>query len=49
MPDVSNFGKKIDYGANVPDIENKLNNLIMTNTTSEFNTLATDALNARLS
>ena len=51
IPDVSNLVKKIDYDTEVTEIENKLNNYNHDKfiTTPEFNTLAADIFNARLS
>ena len=42
IPDVSNLVKKSDYGTKIKDIENKYI------TTTEFNKLASDAVNARI-
>ena len=51
IPDVSNLVKKTDYNTKVTEIENKLNNHNHDKyiTTPEFNTLAADVFNARLS
>ena len=51
IPDVCNLVRKTDYSTKVTKIENKLNNHNHDNdiTTSEFNTLAADIFNARLS
>ena len=51
IPDVSNLVKKTDYNTNVTEIENKLNNHNHGKyiRTPEFNTLAADVFNARLS
>ena len=50
-PDVNSLVKKTDYNAKVTEIENKLNNHNHDKyiTTTEFDTLAADAFNARLS
>ena len=51
IPDVSNLVKKTNYNTEVKKIENKLNNHNHDKyiTTPEFNTLAADVFNARLS
>ena len=51
IPDVSNLVKKTDYDTEVTEIENELNNYNHDKfiTTPEFNTLAADIFNARLS
>ena len=51
IPSVSNLVKKTDYNTKVTEIENKLNNHNHDKyiTTPEFNTLAVDVFNARLS
>ena len=51
IPIVSNLVKKTDYDTKVTEIENKLNNHNHDKyiTTPEFNTLAADVFNARLS
>ena len=51
IPSVSSLVKKTDYNTKVTEIENKLNNHNHDKyiTTSEFNTLAADVFNARLS
>ena len=51
MPSVSNLVKKTDRNTKITDIENKLNNHNHDKyiTTPEFNTLAADVFNARLS
>ena len=50
-PNISNLVKKTDYNTAVTEIENKLNNHNHDKyiTTPEFNTLAADVFNARLS
>ena len=50
IPDVSSLVKKTDYGTEITEIENKLNNHNHEKyiTTPEFNTLAADVFNARL-
>ena len=50
IPDISNLVKKTDYNTKVTKIENKLNNHNHDKylDTSEFNTLATNFVNARL-
>ena len=50
IPDTSNLVKKTDYNAKVTDIEKKItdHNHNKYITTTEFNKLATDAVNARL-
>ena len=50
IPDVTNLVKKIDYTTKVTEIENKLNNHNHNKyiDTSEFNKLAVDVFNARL-
>ena len=51
IPDVSNLVKKTDYNTKITEIENKLNNHNHDKyiTTPEFNKLAADVFNARLS
>ena len=51
ITDVSNLVKKTDYNTNVTEIENKLNNHNHDKyiTTPEFNSLAADVFNVRLS
>ena len=51
IPDVSDLVKKADYDTNVTEIENKLNNCNHAKyiDTQEFNKLAADVFNARLS
>ena len=51
IPSVSSLVKKTDYDSKITEFENKLNNHNHDKfiTTPEFNTLATDVLNARLS
>ena len=51
IPDVSNLVKETDYNTQVRETENKLNNSIYVKyiTAPEFNTLAADVFNARLS
>ena len=51
IPDVSNLVKKTNYNTKVTEIENKLNNHNHDKyiTTREFNTLAANVFNARLS
>ena len=51
IPGVSNLVKKIDYNTKVTEIENKFNNHNHDKyiTSPEFNTLAADVFNARLS
>ena len=51
VPNISNLVKKTDYDTAVTEIENKLNNHNHDKyiTTPEFNTLAADVFNARLS
>ena len=51
IPNFSNFVKKTDYDIKITDIENKLSshNHDKYITTPEFNTLAANAFNARLS
>ena len=50
IPDVSSLAKKTDYNTKITEIENKLNNHNHDKyiTTPEFNTLAADFFNARL-
>ena len=50
IPSISGLVKKAEYNTKITDIENKLNNHNHDKyvATSEFNTLATDAFNARL-
>ena len=51
IPSASSLVKKTNYGTKISEIENKLNNHNHDKyiTTPEFNTLAPDAFNARLS
>ena len=51
IPDVSNLVKKTDYNTKITEIENKLNNHNHDKyiTTPEFNKLAADVFNTRLS
>ena len=51
IPDVSSLVKKTDYNTKITEMENKLNNHNHDKyiTTPEFNTLAADVFNARLS
>ena len=51
IPSVSNHVKETDYNAKITEIESKLNNHNHDKyiTTPEFNTLAADVFNAKLS
>ena len=51
IPGVSSYDKKTDYDTKITEIENKLNNRNHDKyiSTPEFNTLAADVFNARLS